>query len=88
MKNSACRKLGAQHLTLGLDSGKAELLQEAYRNVIEKEGGPQVIARKSGIPIRQLKKVLADRETFQLWVDIAKIVKALGGHMAFSSEKA
>ena len=88
MKNASCRKLGAQHLNLGLHSGKAELLQEAYRNVIEKEGGLRVIAKRSGVPIRQLKKVLADRKAFQIWVDIAKIVKALGGHMAFSSEKA
>ena len=88
MKNSGCRKLEAQHLTLGLDSEKAELLQEACRNVIEKDGGLNIIAKKSGIPVRQLKKVLADREAFQLWVDIAKIVKALGGHMVFNEKRA
>ncbi len=86
MKNKGCRKLGAQHLTLGLDSGKADLLQEAFWNVVEKEGGLKVIAKKTKIPLRQLKKVMADREAFQIWVDIAKIVKGLGGHMAFSTK--
>jgi DNA-binding phage protein len=86
MKNLACRKLGAQHLTLGLDSGKAELFQEAFRNVVEKEGGLKVIAKKAKMSLRQIQRVMSDREAFQLWVDIAKIVKGLGGHMDFAAE--
>ena len=83
MNNKACRKLEAQHLTLGLNSGKAELLQEAFQNVVDKEGGLKVIAKKTKLPLRQLKQAMADREAFQMFVDIGKIIKGLGGQMAF-----
>ena len=73
----------AQHLTLGLNSGKAELLQEAFQNVVDKEGGLKVIAKKTKLPLRQLKQAMADREAFQMFVDIGKIIKGLGGQMAF-----
>ncbi|HVZ81756.1 MAG TPA: hypothetical protein VHE12_13295 [bacterium] len=83
MKNQKCRKLAAQHLTLGLDSGKAELFRQAFLDVIEKEGGLAAIAKKAKLPLREAKKILADLEAFQLWVDISKIIKGLGGDMAF-----
>jgi hypothetical protein len=87
MKNKECKKLGARHMTLGLESGKAELFQEAVGDIVEMNGGIKAIARKAKIPIRQLKKALADRETFQWWVDLAKIVKALSGsRMEFHSK--
>src|SRR5258708_33882898 len=87
MKNRGCRKLEAQHMTLGLNSGKAEIFQEAVGNRVENHGGVRVFAKKSKIPLRQLKKALANRETFQWWVDVAKIVKALiGSRMEFNSK--
>lgn len=83
MKNNGCRKLVAQHLTLGLDSGNASLFQKAFLDVIEKEGGLSVIAKRAKLSLRQVKMVMADPEAFQLWVDISKIIKGLGGNMAF-----
>ncbi len=69
----------AKYLTVGLDSGKAELFQEAFGDMVESQG-LKTIAKKAKMPVRLLKKTLADRAAFQRWVDIAKIVKALGGN--------
>lgn len=69
----------AKYLTVGLDSGKAELFQEAFGDMVEKHGGLKVIAKKVKVSVRFLKETLADRETFQVWIDMAKIVKALSG---------
>ncbi len=79
MKNHGCRKLVAKHLTLGLDSGKAELFQEAFADVVESQGGLKKIARRARMPVRLVEKTLADRWAFQFWVDVAKILKGLGG---------
>jgi DNA-binding phage protein len=80
MKNKGCGKLMAKYLTVGLNSGKAELFQEAFGDMVENQGGLKAIAKKAKMPVRLLKKTLADRAAFQRWVDIAKIVKVLGGN--------
>lgn len=88
IRNHGCRKLAAKHLTIGLDSGKAELFQEAFADVVEGQGGLERIAKREKVSVRSLKKVLADRQAFQLWVDIAKIVKGLGGkRLEFNAPK-
>lgn len=87
MKNKECGKLAAKYLTVGLDSGKAELFQEAFGDVVESQG-IKTITKKPKMPVHLLKKTLADRAVFQRWVDIAIMVKALGGNrMEFKPNK-
>lgn len=80
MKHLGCKsrlkELGSKHLTLALDTGKAEILQEAFNNVIEAQGGVKVMAKKAGMSLGEIKRTLADKESFQLLVDISKIVSA------------
>jgi DNA-binding phage protein len=77
MGNKGCRKLGAKLLTVGLNSGKAELFQEAVVEIVEQLGGVETFAKKAKMSVRELKKALASQEAFQRWVDIAKVVKVL-----------
>lgn len=77
MSKKGCRKLGAKLLTIGLNSGKAELFQEAVVELVENLGGVEKFAKKIKMPLTQMKKALADREAFQRCVDIAKVVKVL-----------
>lgn len=82
--NAKFKKLGAKHLTLGLESGKAELFQEAVWDLVEANGGIEIMAKKTKIPVRQLKRALGDQEIFQWWVNVAMIVKAFGnGRLGF-----
>jgi DNA-binding phage protein len=84
MRTKGCRKLGAKLLTVGLNSGKAELFQEAVVEIVEQLGGVEAFAKKAKMSVRELKRALASREAFQRWVDIAKVVKALSeSRMAF-----
>jgi len=84
MGNKGCRRLGAKLLTVGINSGKAELFQEAVVEIVEHLGGVEVFAKKAKMSERELKRALASREAFQRWVDIAKVVKALSNsRMAF-----
>jgi|GEM_PF-2591924 DNA-binding phage protein len=84
MRSKGCERLGAKLLTIGLNSGKAELFQEAVVEIVENLGGVEAFAKKAKMSVLQLKRALASREAFQRWVDIAKIVKVLSNsRMAF-----
>jgi hypothetical protein len=77
MKINVCGKLAAKLLIIGLNSGKAELFQEAVVALVENLGGVEKFAKKIKMPLRQVKKALASREAFQRCVDVAKVVKVL-----------
>jgi hypothetical protein len=84
MSEKGCRKLGAKLLTIGVNSGKAELFQEAVVVIVEHLGGVEAFAKKAKMSVPELKRALASREAFQRWVDIAKVVKVLSNsRMAF-----
>ena len=87
MRTRGCKKLGAKLLTVGLNSGKAELFQEAVVEIVEQLGGIEAFAKEAKMTVRQLRKALASRKGFQKWVDIAKVVRVLSNsRMVFYSK--
>ncbi len=75
-------------MTMGLNSGKAELFQEAVVEIVEQLGGVETFAKKAKMSVRELKRALASREAFKRWVDIAKVVNVLSNcRIAFYAKR-